>query len=110
MPVIETDWVQAGELGLAFIVVVLCSALVMFVMQSSTRRERELLQIIMMKVTPLMESMSTAMDGINAAMSQIGDRLKNIEDTQMGFMPRAECGNIVVQRRRSTDKVASRKR
>lgn len=109
MPVIETDWVQAGELGLAFIVVVLCSALVMFVMQSSTRRERELLQIIM-KVTPLMESMSTAMDGINAAMSQIGDRLKNIEDTQMGFMPRAECGNIVVQRRRSTDKVASRKR
>jgi hypothetical protein len=109
MPVIETEWVQAGELGLAFIVVVLCSALVMFVMQSSTRRERELLQIIM-KVTPLMESMSTAMDGINAAMSQIGDRLKNIEDTQMGFMPRAECGNIVVQRRRASDKVVPRKR
>lgn len=69
------EWVQVGELGLAFIVILLCSGLVMFVMRSSAKREQELLSIIT-KVLPLMESMS-------ASMVLINSRLEHIEDNQL---------------------------
>ena len=72
---ITPEWVQAGELGLAFVVVLLCSGLVLYVMKTSARREHELLQVIM-KVLPVMESMSTSMASVNT-------RLENIEDNQL---------------------------
>jgi hypothetical protein len=71
---ITPEWVQAGELGLAFVVVLLCSGLVLYVMKTSARREHELLQVIM-KVLPVMESMSTSMTNINLRLESIEDNM-----------------------------------
>jgi hypothetical protein len=92
------EWVQAGELGLAFIVVLLCSGLVMYVMKSSARREHELLEVIM-KVLPLMESMSASMTSINI-------RLEHIEES-VGVKPLAprKRGETVPRRRKENVKV-----
>ena len=43
MPDFTADWVQDGELGFAFVVVILCAALVLYVVRSSERREIKLL-------------------------------------------------------------------
>jgi hypothetical protein len=76
------EWVQAGELGLAFIVIILCSGLVLFVMKSSSQREQELLQIIT-KVLPVMEGLVASTNTINMGIGAINLRLESIEDNQI---------------------------
>ena len=78
---IGDEWVQVGELGLAFIVVILCSGLITFVMRTSARREQELMNIIT-KVLPLMESISSGSLTANG-ITAINLRLESIEDNQM---------------------------
>lgn len=68
-------FVQAGELGLAFVIVMLCLGLVLFVVKTSARREQDYLLIIK-TVLPVMEKMSISMSNINL-------RLEDIEDNQM---------------------------
>lgn len=92
---ITSDWVQVGELGLAFIVVILSSALVLFVIKTSARREHDYL-VIITKVLPVMENMAASISGINL-------RLESIEDNQMllyahkkpNKLPRKKAGNTV---------------
>ena len=47
MPDFSADWVQDGELGLAFVVIILCAALIFFVVRSSERREEKLLNALL---------------------------------------------------------------
>lgn len=88
--VINPAWVQVGELGLAFITIILCASLVLFVMKTSAEREQNYLGMIT-KFLPLIEGISNSIDAINAGMIGIGTRLGNMETHQAGFMPRAEC-------------------
>jgi hypothetical protein len=83
-------WVQVDELGLAFIVVILCASLVLFVMKTSADREQNYLGMIT-KFLPLIEGISNSIDNINANMTSIGTRLGSMETHQLDFMPRAEC-------------------
>jgi hypothetical protein len=86
---IGPEWVQVGELGLAFIVILLCSGLVLFVMKTSARREQELLQIIT-KVLPVMESMSTSMTNINTRLEHIEDNQLKLYEHKTPIKPRKE--------------------
>ena len=43
---IESTWVQTGELGLAFIVIILCVFLVRYVFNQSARREDKLMLLL----------------------------------------------------------------
>ncbi len=90
MSIVGAEWIQAGELGLAFIVVVLCAGLITFVMKSSARREEELMKIIS-RVLPLMESISSGMDTFNLSMTSVANRLEKIEEGQIVFMTKNEC-------------------
>jgi hypothetical protein len=91
------EWVQVGELGLAFVVVLLCSGLVLFVIKTSARREHDYLDIIK-TVLPVMEKMSVSMSNINL-------RLENIEENQVKLFENKAL--VKPPRRRSTD-VATR--
>ena len=83
-------WVQVGELGLAFITIILCASLVLFVMKSSAEREQNYLGMIT-KFLPLIEGISNSIDNINTNMMNIGTRLGSMEAHQTDFMPCAEC-------------------
>lgn len=82
LEILSPEWIQAGELGLAFIVVMLCAGLVLFVMKSSARREEELLKIIT-KVLPLMECLSAGLENVTAGIVAVNLRLESIEDNQL---------------------------
>ena len=71
---ITPAWIQVGELGLAFVVILLCSGLVLYVMKTSSKREAELMAIII-RVLPVMESMSTSMTNINLRLESIEDNM-----------------------------------
>ena len=43
---IESTWVQTGELGLAFIVIILCVFLVRYVFNQSAKREDKLMLLL----------------------------------------------------------------
>lgn len=77
MPNITPDWVQAGELGFAFIVVILCAGLIFFVVRSSEKREKLLLDALMQS--------NKELSSITAIIQQMKDdfigRLDAIEDT-----------------------------
>jgi hypothetical protein len=90
MEYIGSNWVQAGELGLAFVVMILCSGLVLFVLKTSNTREKNYLDMIA-KFLPLIENISNSMDSVNANMGMISNRLENIENGQTVFMTRNEC-------------------
>ena len=86
---IGDEWVQVGELGLAFIVVILCSGLITFVMRTSARREQELMNIIT-KVLPLMESLSAGLENVTtglanavAGINAVNTSLESIEDNPL---------------------------
>ncbi len=87
MPYIETSWVQAGELGLAFVVMILCAFLVVAVMKNSTVRESKYIEVIT-KFAPLMESISNSMDVFKISMESINHRLENIESAQLAMTQR----------------------
>ncbi len=72
---ITPQWIQAGELGLAFVVIILMSGLVTYVVKSSTRREQEYLKIITTTL-PMLQGIATGMANINL-------RLESIEENQM---------------------------
>ncbi len=75
MQPITPDWVQAGELGFAFVVVILCTALVVYVLKTSAARESKLLDALM--------KFESQFDGITGILGQMKDefanRLQNIE-------------------------------
>ena len=79
---IGDEWVQVGELGLAFIVVILCSGLITFVMRTSARREQELMNIIT-KVLPLMEYLSAGLANAVAGINAVNTSLESIEDNPL---------------------------
>ncbi len=69
--IISPDWVQAGELGFAFIVLILSAGLVRFVLHTSGKREATLLKIVQ-EITP-------ALSVIIDALEDIDDRLDKVE-------------------------------
>jgi hypothetical protein len=71
------EWVQAGELGLAFVVVILSAGLVIYVVKSSTRREQEYLKIITTTL-PVLQGIASSISTINTRLDQIGHDMRAI--------------------------------
>lgn len=75
---ISPDWVQAGELGLAFVVIILCAWLVLYTMKTSAAREQMLMQLIDNQQGKLTE-LSTAIQNMANGVTDVVDRLERIE-------------------------------
>lgn len=71
MDAIQPSWVQAGELGLAFVVLILATWLVLFVLKTSGRREAALLKIVQ-DMAPVLNVLLEKVDDMN-------DRLQDVE-------------------------------
>lgn len=78
MEAISPDWVQAGELGLAFVVIILCAALVLYVMKSSSAREALLMELIQGQNAEL-SNLSKAISQLSNGVGDIVDRLEALE-------------------------------
>lgn len=79
MPNISPSWVQAGELGLAFVVIILCAWLVLYTMKTSASREKMLMDLIKSQQSKLTE-LSTTMQKMADGVGDIVNRLESIED------------------------------
>ena len=79
MPDISPSWVQAGELGLAFVVIILCAWLVLYTMKTSASREKMLMDLIKSQQSKLTE-LSTTMQKMADGVGDIVNRLESIED------------------------------
>jgi len=77
--VITPSWVQVGELGLAFVVIILCSWLILYVMKSSEAREKLLMTMIETQQSK-MTDLSTAIQQMTSGVGDIVDRLEAIEE------------------------------
>ena len=64
MNLFESSWVQAGELGFAFVVLILCAGMVIYVLKTSAAREKNYLDLIT-KFLPMMEGISNGIESIN---------------------------------------------
>ena len=78
METISPEWVQAGELGLAFVVVILCAWLVLYTMKTSAAREAMLMNLIDSQQGKLTE-LSMAIQHMADGVGEIVDRLETIE-------------------------------
>ena len=79
MPNISPSWVQAGELGLAFVVIILCAWLVLYTMKTSASREKMLMDLIKSQQSKLTE-LSTTMQKMADGVGDIVNRLESIEN------------------------------
>ena len=79
MPDISPSWVQAGELGLAFVVIILCAWLVLYTMKTSASREKMLMDLIKSQQSKLTE-LSTTMQKMADGVGDIVNRLESIEN------------------------------
>lgn len=80
---INPSWVQAGELGLAFVVIILCAWLVLYTMKTSANREALLLKLIenqQEKLTELSGAIEKITTEIKAMSNEIAGRLDDIEE------------------------------
>ncbi len=77
MPDFTADWVQDGELGFAFVVVILCAALVLYVVRSSERREIKLLDALIQSNYQL-SAITTVLEQMK---NEICERLDVVEST-----------------------------
>lgn len=80
--VITPQWVQAGELGLAFIVILLCAWLVLYVMKTSSAREALLMNLIHEQSNEL-SKLSSATTSLSNGVGDIVDRLEKLEEKVM---------------------------
>lgn len=84
--IISPSWVQVGELGLAFVVIILCVWLVTFVMKKSSERENMLMALIdgqQEKLADFAKSFARVADGFEDIVRTLEDtnrRLEEIED------------------------------
>ena len=76
--VINPNWIQAGELGLAFVVIILCASLVLYVMKSSAAREALLMELIQGQNAEL-SKLSNAITQLSNGVGDIVDRLETLE-------------------------------
>ena len=74
MPEISPSWVQAGELGLAFVVIILCAWLVLYTMRSSAEREKILMKNSADREKQLVEIIQTQ----TAALQRMADGLEDV--------------------------------
>ena len=71
------NWVQAGELGLAFVVIILCVFLVRYVFNQSATRENRL----MMLLEQAQRTTDRQTDVLQALANSVDKRLDAIEQT-----------------------------
>lgn len=88
--VIDSSWIQTGELGFAFVVVVLCSALVAYVVKSSSAREAKLIEIITTQ-TPLLQQVANSLNSIISKVDTIEEKVNRIE-----ALEKSVSGNIKI--------------
>ncbi len=82
---ITPEWVQAGELGLSFVVIILCAWLVLYVMKTSSAREVQLMELIQSQNSEL-GKLSNAITQLTSGVGDIVDRLETLEKS-MGKKP-----------------------
>jgi len=88
---IDATWIQSGELGLAFVVIVLCVYLVRYTINQSAERERRLMEMLTQQQT-LTDRQGDILQKLAAHMDTYNERLNNIErviDEKMRSKPRA---------------------
>ena len=76
--VINPNWIQAGELGLAFVVIILCAWLVLYTMKTSAAREALLMELIQGQNAEL-SKLSNAISQLSNGVGDIVDRLETLE-------------------------------
>lgn len=67
---VDPSWVQTGELGFAFVVLILAAGMVRYVLRTSGERERQLLQIIQ-DITPALQIILDALDDIDGRLVSV---------------------------------------
>lgn len=101
-PQITADWIQGGELGLAFAVVALFSFLVYYVLHTSARRERQLMEFIvrfqpmLQKLADELARVSISSEAIIAKIDHVEGRLAHIENQ----LPDAQAVNQLARKRK----------
>jgi peptidoglycan hydrolase CwlO-like protein len=75
---IDSSWVQSGELGLAFIVIILCAWLVLYIMKTSSAREKMLMELIENQQSKLV-GLSSTIQNLANAVGDLVDRLERVE-------------------------------
>lgn len=74
------SWVQTGELGIAFVALLILSSVIVFVMRTGNTREEKLLRVIE-RVTPALDRVADEVAELKKAQSEInGAVLKSFED------------------------------
>ena len=68
--IISPDWVQAGELGIAFIILILASSLVRYVLKTSGERETRLL-VIVEKIAPSLQLIFEKIDDFDERLEAV---------------------------------------
>lgn len=63
--VISPNWIQVGELGLAFVVIILCAWLVLYTQKTSASREKMLMEIIQTQTSTLQRMADGLEDVVN---------------------------------------------
>ncbi len=78
---VSPEWIQQGELGIAFVTLILFSFLVYHITKSSDRRESFLLEQL--------KEQNAEMRKVTTILQSLVDRIGNIEETLQ--MPPANC-------------------
>ena len=100
-PNLTASWVQVGELGFAFVVIILATWLILFVMKSNSKRESQLLQIIENQNSAAVRAQEINTRLIDA-VNEVADRLAALE-----MLVRPGMTKIKVKARRRTNKKAA---
>jgi hypothetical protein len=87
---IDSSWVQTGELGIVFVIVILVSGLIVFVMKQNAKREDKLMELltqqqqitdkqgdILQNLADYIRSLETALNKrLEAIEARIDDKLR----------------------------------
>ena len=76
---LSSDWIQTGELGIAFFAILVLVILVVYVMRYGMIREERLMRIIL-EITPVVKMMSDNMEHVADELREIKDRMTELEN------------------------------
>lgn len=89
MEQVDSSWIQKGELGLAFAVVVLAAWLVVYVMKTSKAREDKLLELVT-KFQLSFQIVAERLEDVSRNGQIMNDRLDSIDELVRQFIALSE--------------------
>jgi len=73
--ILSPNWIQVGELGLAFVVIILCAWLVLYTQKTSASREKMLMEIIQTQ-TATLQRMADGLEDVVSRLEAIEEKVK----------------------------------